>query len=587
MDPQQSDWAVMKPHVLSLILQAQHNALDNCAAARVCINWRDAVQSTPISMLHLHARHGHHHKHWSKFLQSRLSFRCLKLTSSVRQTTVEDTEDLKARGKSCFLHLPRECDTLFVGQYFTDALHQYIHKTAAAGLRHLTVQATDLDGHATDVVFPSHKHLTQLRSLHIVTDAKTLSVRSTALDNCLRSCSTSLESLVIEAVKMPEIDVPVLFQLEQCLQHITKLELRSCCTILSEAFPGGVGITALSGLQHLSLHGSTIQGDQTHISTLTRLTHLDVALCNWFSLGQLLQHNASALAGPLGTFHGWPALQVLRVNRCNLYGEHTLLHVKAAQELHVSYVGPHISMKELHIDTDSLLGNPEGWLHYLSLPICVHHLVELKLRTYSVRHASSLVPAGLCSLLEHCRHLKALHLTNFAVSGPFQALSVDVGQGACLQELCLHGFSLAVVDLSSLVSLTKVKLDRLRHRPSTVPVLHLPCSLLSFSGFGSYLFSASSRQPLFETSHLTHLELSLDLLDAQHDAALPYFPGSLLQLHLRLADNAHGCDLGKYDWSCLEACTNLESLTLPCASVGLKIQAWIDSARHLHTIIYE
>ncbi|KAL0053744.1 hypothetical protein WJX82_010251 [Trebouxia sp. C0006] len=114
MDPQQSDWAVMKPHVLSLIFQAQHNALDNCAAACVCIDWRDAVQTTPISMLHLHARHAHHHKHWSKFLQSRLSLRSLKLTSSVRQTTVDDTEDLKARGKSCFLHLPNDCDTLFV-----------------------------------------------------------------------------------------------------------------------------------------------------------------------------------------------------------------------------------------------------------------------------------------------------------------------------------------------------------------------------------------------------------------------------------------------------------------------------------------
>lgn len=154
-------------------------------------------------------------------MRSRLSFRCLKLTSSVRQTTADDTEDLKARGKSCFLHLPKDRDTLFVGQYFTDVLHQYIHKTAAVGLQHLTVQATDLDGHATDVVFPSHKHLTQLRSLHIVTNAKTLSIRSVALDNCLRSCSTSLESLVIEAVNMPGINLPVLFQLEQCLQHIS------------------------------------------------------------------------------------------------------------------------------------------------------------------------------------------------------------------------------------------------------------------------------------------------------------------------------------------------------------------------------
>ncbi len=81
------------------------------------------------------------------------------------------------------------------------------------------------------------------------------------------------------------------------------------------------------------------------------------------------------LLGPL-VLHVWPALQVLCVNRCNLFGEQTFLHIKAAQELQVSYVGPDISMKELHIDTD--MGSPEGWLHYLSLPICVHHLVELK-----------------------------------------------------------------------------------------------------------------------------------------------------------------------------------------------------------------
>lgn len=84
---------------------------------------------------------------------------------------------------------------------------------------------------------------------------------------------------------------------------------------------------------------------------------------------------------------------------------------------------------------------------------------------------------------------------------------MDAGQGACLQELYLRGFSMTVVDLSSLVSLTEVKVDRLRHRPGTVPVLRLPCSLLSFSGFGRYLFSAFSRQLLVETSHLTELEL--------------------------------------------------------------------------------
>ncbi len=80
-----------------------------------------------------------------------------------------------------------------------------------------------------------------------------------------------------------------------------QLQLRSCCTVLSEAFPDGVGISTLSGLQHLSLHGSTVTGNQIHISTLTRLTHLDLALCDWYSVTQLLQHDAYALARPLGS----------------------------------------------------------------------------------------------------------------------------------------------------------------------------------------------------------------------------------------------------------------------------------------------
>ena len=132
MDPQQSDWSDVEPHALSLILDVQHNGLDNCAAACVCASWRAAVRSAHISTLHLHANHPQHHKHWKKFLQSR-SFGSLKLTSSVKQTTHEDIEDLKARGKSCFLRLPLACDSLHVGQYFTDVLHQYIHKTAVLG----------------------------------------------------------------------------------------------------------------------------------------------------------------------------------------------------------------------------------------------------------------------------------------------------------------------------------------------------------------------------------------------------------------------------------------------------------------------
>ena len=583
MDHQQSDWASVLQQVLSLIFQAQHNALDNCAAACVCVSWRDIVHSTHINVLHLHARDVQHHKYWRKFLRSRSTFSHLKLTSSVRETTMEDTEDLKARGASCFLHLPLECDTLAVGQYFTDILHQYIHKTAAVGLQHLTIQATGLEGHATDVVFPCLKRLTQLESLSIETQAETLGVRLEALDHSLAGCPTSLKALAIEVVGLPKNDILLPFPLGQCLQHLTKLELRNCCTIFSDVFLGAVCITDLDGLRHLSFQGSTITGCHSNIATLTQLTCLDLADCHWRDVEPFLQHGVSVSAQAFVTFSGWPALQILRYSHCNLFDESTVLYAIATQELQVSYVGHHISSKKLHIHAD--LNSMADLSYYASLSFCFCSLAELVLHNDSTVYSSSLLAEGLCSLLEQCHSLRLLHLANRFMPVQCSNVSLDRGQGMCLEELCLHGFNVASVDLSSSTCLTKVELSRVKHRSGMVPLLCLPDTLLSFCSFGSHFFTSSSRQQLLETSRLTELEFSPDCQYAQHDAVVPYLPNSLLQLHIRFAEIEW--DMAKYDWSCLRVCTNLETLTLPCASDCSEIQAFIDSARHLRIILYD
>ncbi len=134
----------------------------------------------------------------------------------------------------------------------------------------------ELDSHATDVVFPRLERMTQLVSLKIEADAESLSFRSSALSDSLGSCPNSLRSLAIQRLGPTGNDRLLIIQLEQCLLHITKLELRNCCTSFFGGFPGEVGITALTCLHNLSFHGSMIKGNQSSIVALTQLTSLDL-----------------------------------------------------------------------------------------------------------------------------------------------------------------------------------------------------------------------------------------------------------------------------------------------------------------------
>ncbi|KAL0045061.1 hypothetical protein WJX82_006827 [Trebouxia sp. C0006] len=50
-----SDWSSLAEQLLVHVFEQQHNALDNCAAACTCATWRRVVNSSHISLLHLHA----------------------------------------------------------------------------------------------------------------------------------------------------------------------------------------------------------------------------------------------------------------------------------------------------------------------------------------------------------------------------------------------------------------------------------------------------------------------------------------------------------------------------------------------------
>lgn len=60
---------------------------------------------------------------------------------------------------------------------------------------------------------------------------------------------------------------------------------------------------------------------------------------------------------------------------------------------------------------------------------------------------------------------------------------------------------------------------------------------------------------------------------------MPFVPVSLLRLHIK-----GEMYFDQYNWSCLEACTNLEALTLPCHGVGSGLWNLIKRMQHSRMI---
>ncbi|DBA97656.1 TPA: hypothetical protein ACH3X3_012549 [Trebouxia sp. C0006] len=74
-------WEQLPFDVLKLIFEIQANALDNCAAACTCKAWRDAVHSSQIHELRLHATSASDVSRWAAFLTAPPAIHHLRLTS--------------------------------------------------------------------------------------------------------------------------------------------------------------------------------------------------------------------------------------------------------------------------------------------------------------------------------------------------------------------------------------------------------------------------------------------------------------------------------------------------------------------------
>ncbi len=112
--------------------------------------------------------------------------------------------------------------------------------------------------------------------------------------------------------------------------------------------------------------------------------------------------------------------------------------------------------------------------------------------------------------------------------------------------------------------------------------MRLPDGLLSFDCWGSSEFIEHARCELLCTQ-LTELVFSPGAIDGRNDLGMPFVPVGLLRLHIK-GEMYFG---DQYNWSCLEACTNLEVLTLPCHGVGSGLWDLINRMRHLRMIDFE
>ena len=327
----------------------------------------------------------------------------------------------------------------------------------------------------------------------------------------------------------------------------------------------------------------------------------------------------------LEMFRGWPALRVLKVCECSLFGCETRFDIPSFQDIEVK-------------DIDMELANASDFLNCDR--VCVHYMtedydvsqVEHLIKTATSLYSRSLVdlrvetntrfdnrdvsptdqiPAALSQLLGSCNRLQTLHLHN---EDGCECAVVTLGEGdcPCLTDLVLDGVPCDVLDLCAAHALTSVSLSDVDYGSGSER-LSLPSSLRHFYYKGRRLFTPGARHELSSLSCLTTLCLSVQNLCWQSDYQLPLLPSTLQHFHIfcpffkqqhvrydgpyrttvwRYRDAKHDFDLENCDWDVLDSCTELERLTLPFESsvsgrlLSTTLKAKIEAARHIHIVKY-
>ena len=584
MEAPGADWSSMSPQLLSSVFEMQNNALDNCAAACTCVHWRRVVSDSQITCLHLHADSPSYNSNWRSFFKSRRSIASLKLTSDIRQRckTWEPLLTKSVEEGCCLKHIPVGCSALSVSHDFLSVPGCISHLVELQNVK-LTYNPETLEPTFDPSMIQSDSgplpnlsfldHLEKLE-LHQENHASLFYAECSA-----HSFSTPSKVLPVEHLVLNEVSL-CLYILDKVFTALTNLELIKCNVNEVHLMRFEIG-----SLRSLSLEGSQVEDDGACISDWTQLTFLRLTDSKW-------QSGADAVPS-LKAFNGWPCLRVLHFSGCNLFDSYTDLQIGPEMHLQIDCVMPGIDCAELSVvDTHA---HPDHIQGYIGNALDAGCLVCLQV------YFSDLPSDGFASLasdmsswLEACPHLQVLSLSAPHLWGYYPIPAVFAPSGAhvaCLREVQLHHLPLGVLDVEEAFSLSvlKLKIDC----SNALCRLCLPSSLVHFEFKGSFLFAGHGRSALCDCSLLTKLALSPFGVDPVQtgctEYGMPRLPSSLT--HLTFDWDVHELSLttlmGGPPLTCLQACTNLQRLTVPRQHYqSVLLEQFADAARHLHVFEY-
>ena len=298
-------------------------------------------------------------------------------------------------------------------------------------------------------------------------------------------------------------------------------------------------------------------------------------------------------------------MKVLKIAGCNLFRPSTQLDLPGVQEVHVNWIVPKLVDIRLHF-YHSLYEYTTLEPQSLLYPSCATCLVDLRL-ILDPRELGTGSAAILQQVLSTCSSLQVLHLCSSVGNVNLDdAVNIRLHEqcGEQLTQLYLRHLSCNILGLASSAFLTSVKLHCVKSRHGAAFQLSLPSSLRSLDYCGDLLFGSTGRQQLQHCSHLTHLAISPEKLYKLPECELPLLPSSLYHLQLRSMDHVecfhddechHDRDEYYHDidddwiegrsWEILNACTNLERLTLPVGfSLSENNMEAVAALGHLHVV---
>ena len=245
-------WNAIPAEILRRTFEMQQNGLANCAAARSCVAWRDAVRNSRFNNLHLHADTDEQELFWHGLLASRHSVDILKLDRAGKASTFFPMpQRSQAVADATMNSIPTACRSLTVSELAAYSLEQYIAKSP-------TLEQLSLRWNGLRANQKSFHHLPTLATLRYLTKLTVNLLNDscgTSFADVVQSSPSTLQSLVLHGYvparhpeHPPSFSVRSLGLLEQHLPILTSLELcKSVITIQGES------ITCLTKLRSLRL----------------------------------------------------------------------------------------------------------------------------------------------------------------------------------------------------------------------------------------------------------------------------------------------------------------------------------------------